>query len=362
MIADRFRERFGGSPSVIASAPGRVNLIGEHVDYNDGFVLPMAIDKRVWVAVAPNARGATHIEAGGGGARYVEAVLRLLRSPSFTIPDVDVLVAGDVPIGSGLSSSAALELATARAFAAFSGMSWDAPAMALLCQRAENEIIGVRCGIMDQLTSACGQRGCMLLVDCRSLDVTAHPVPLNLAVIVMDTGVRRSLAASEYNDRRAACERVIARIRAEEASVRSLRDVSAALLESARDLVDARDFDRASHVVAEMWRPQALVAALRDRDLTRAGALMSESHASLRDLYSVSSQQLDLICDMARQHPACVGARLTGAGFGGCAIALVDADRTDDFISVVQPQYESHSYKKSAFFVARPDDGARIES
>jgi galactokinase len=362
MIADRFRERFGAAPTVVASAPGRVNLIGEHTDYNDGFVLPMAIDRRVVVAAAPNGGRTLIIEAAHDGDRYVDAVAQLMRMPPWNVPGANVLVAGDVPIGSGLSSSAALELAAARALAALGGIHWNAETMARLAQRAENEIIGVQCGIMDQLTAACAERDRTLLIDCRSLTRHASVFPATVSIVVMDTGLRRHLTASEYNDRRAACERAVSRIRVLDPSVRALRDVSAELLAAAKRLIAGSDFARASHVVAENTRPHALQRALGQADWTLAGTLMNDSHASLRDLYDVSSEHLDIICELARAHPACHGARLTGAGFGGCAIALVRADGAAEFIRDVQPQYEAQTYKKSEFFVARADSGARLES
>ena len=354
MLADRFRARFGGAPDVVASAPGRVNLIGEHTDYNDGFVLPMAIDRRVWVAVRRRADDATDIDAQHDGGRYVRAVVEVLRR-THGIPGFDVLVEGDVPVGAGLASSAALELAAVRAIAELAEIAWDARTMARLAQRAENEIVGVQCGIMDQLAVACGRRDAALLLDCRSLEIEQVALPAEVAIVVMDTGVRRALAASGYNDRREACERA-----ARAFGVRALRDATPAMLEKAATL-DADARDRARHVIEENARPRALAAALRAGDFQRAGEIVNDSHTSLRDLYAVSSDHLDRVCALAREHPACYGARLTGAGFGGCAIALVRASDADAFIGAVQPRYEAATYKKSEFFVARADDGARLE-
>ena len=379
MIAARFRTRFGAEPAVIASAPGRVNLVGEHTDYNEGFVLPMAIDRRTVVAAAPRDDGRTiayaHLtgeeleinpgDAPGGGRRrwtdYVAGMLLVMREGGTAIPGLNLYIDSSVPMGAGLSSSAALELAVARAIASVAGIDWDPRGIARLAQRAENEFVGVSCGIMDQLIAASGRAGSALLLDCRSLEASVVPVPDDVAVVVMDTGVRRTLSGSDYNARRAVCEYVVHRVRALAPGVRALRDVSAALLGTARVLLDETAFRRARHVVEENARPAALAAALGARDFASAGAILDASHASLRDLFEVSSLQLDIACEEARMHPACWGARMTGAGFGGCAIALVSREGVDDFIGAVRPRYEGRTYQRSAFFTVRPDEGARPE-
>jgi galactokinase len=364
----------------VASAPGRVNLIGEHTDYNDGFVLPMAIDRRVAIAAAPRTddRVVLHSETFGEQAEfslgpdlrpgepavwsnYVAAVAWALRDAGIRVRGMDALVTGDVPLAAGLSSSAALEIASARAFCEVAGAAWEPVAMARHAQRAENEFVGVNCGIMDQLASACGRADSAMLLDCRSLEIRHFGIPADVVVVVMDTGVRRSLAGSEYNERRAACEAAVAIMRRTHASVRALRDVTPALLEECADRMDPVILRRATHVVMENARPAELAGALAAGDFTRAGDQMVESHASLRDLYEVSSVQLDLLCDLAREHPACFGARMTGAGFGGCAIALVRAGEATAFIADVLPRYEARSYKRSQFFIARPDEGARLD-
>lgn len=380
MIAERFRERFGAVPQVLASAPGRVNLIGEHTDYNDGFVLPMAIGRRVRVAAAPRADNRMvavseehHEEReilvsseslahrAGDWTAYVAAVASALTQDVRRTAGWNLVISGGVPVGAGLSSSAALELAVVRALCAVSEIPWDARAMARLTQRAENDLVGVRCGIMDQMAASAGRRGHAMLLDCRTLDLSYVPVPPDVAVVVMDTGVRRRLSGTEYNDRRQACERAVERIRAIAPGVRALRDVTPELLRKAEASLDPVVLRRARHVVEENRRPADMARALGARDFAAAGALMNESHASLRDLYEVSSVHLDLICEVARFHAACFGARMTGAGFGGCAIALVRSAGVDDFIRHVQPQYEARTYKGSDFFVADADEGARLD-
>jgi len=366
VIAERFREQFRADPQVLASAPGRVNLIGEHTDYNDGFVLPMAIDRRIHVALSSRSDSDINVVAeafparSGSYERYVEAVVAELRG-THALPGANLLIAGDVPIAAGLASSSALELAVARGLCELAGISWDPLTMARLAQRAENERVGVQCGIMDQISASCSRRGSAMLLDCRSLDLAYVDLADEVAIVVMDTGTRRGLGETAYNDRRAACERVVNVIRRVAPDVRALRDVSASLLKEAASLLEPVDLARASHVVHENQRPGALVQALSAFDYRAAGDVMNQSHASLRDLYDVSSLHLDIICEAARAHPACYGARMTGAGFGGCAIALVRSADSSSFISQVQPQYESHSYKRSDFFVVSPDEGARLE-
>ena len=379
LVSRKFRAKFGVHPIVVTSAPGRVNLVGEHTDYNEGFVLPMAINRRLAVAVAPrdDDRVVAFAESfgeqreldltgqTGTGARrwsdYVAAVLRAL-SDERPWSGMNVYVGTGVPIGAGVSSSAALEIALARAVTEAKGAPWDPIHMARVAQRAENEFIGVNCGIMDQLAAASAREGTALLLDCRTLAASYVEFPEDAAIVVMDTGVRRSLSASDYNARRSVCEYVVKRVRSLAPNVRALRDVNRALLETARVLLDSTAFRRARHVIEENTRPASLAAALSRGDYDAAGAVLDESHMSLRELYDVSSPHLDIICEEARGHAACYGARMTGAGFGGCAIALVTRSGVEDFIMSVQPRYESRSYKRSDFFMVRPDDGARVET
>jgi galactokinase len=355
-----------------------VNLIGEHTDYNDGFVLPMAIARYAVAAFRPRTDGVlrahsisfgetseARIEAlapagGHGWFDYVAGVAWALRSEGLPAPGVDLVVDGDVPIGAGLSSSAAVELATARALSAASGAAWDPVRMAKLGQKAENGYVGMNCGIMDQFASAACEEGRALLLDCRTLETRPVPVPGAAAVVVMDTGARRSLAASAYNERRAACERVVAEIARTKPGVRALRDASPADLEAARPRLDPVDAKRASHVVAEIARPEALAKALAGGDLARSGGLMNDSHTSLRDLYEVSSEELDLVTEVARRQPSCHGARLTGAGFGGCAIALVDASDVARFCDAVLAGYKARFDLPAALYPCRPVAGARL--
>jgi galactokinase len=377
-VERRFAEEFGAPAPRLAVAPGRVNLIGEHTDYNEGFVLPMAIGRATVIAFRPRAdrRLRAHAVAFGetkeidlallrplGGSdwlSYVAGVAWALADEGFEPPGLDAVIDGDVPIGAGLSSSASLELAAARAFAAAGGLPWDPVRMAKLGQKAENRYVGMNCGLMDQFASAVSREGCALLLDCRSLETEPVPVPAGTAVVVMDTGARRALAGSAYNDRRAACEAAVAALEPLAPGIRALRDVSLELLERGRDRLDPVVLKRARHVVPENLRPREMAAALHEGDLGRAGSLMNESHASLRDLYEVSCLELDAITDLARAQPGCYGARMTGAGFGGCAVALVAEKKTGTFCNAVLSAYRSKVDLPAALFACRPMAGARL--
>ena len=335
-------------PEGVAIAPGRVNLIGEHTDYNDGFVLPVALDRTVRIAFRARddrlVRAATGLRHESreftldrldpqrirGWAAYIAGVAWALAGDGIALRGADLEIESDVPNGAGLSSSAALEVACGLALATVAGASLDAARIATLCRRAENDFVGVACGVMDQMASACAREGHAVFLDCRSLAIEHVPIPASVAIVVIDTGARRSLASSEYNLRRAACERVAAAL-----SVAALRDTTLAQLESARDAIDPNDCRRAAHVIAENDRVLRTVAALRTGDVAAVGRLLVESHTSLRDLYEVSSPELDAAVDAAMSQPGCLGARMTGAGFGGCAVALVERMHVAAFTAAV---------------------------
>jgi galactokinase len=355
-----------------------VNLIGEHSDYNVGFVFPMAIDRAVGAAFAPRGDGRLRVHAvafdetreialeglepgaADGWLGYAAGVAWALREAGRDVGGADLAIESDVPIGSGLSSSAALELAVARALAAASGLPWSPVEMARVAQRAESGFVGVNCGLMDQLASALGEEGHALLLDCRSIETRRVPLPAEAVVVVMDTAAPRSLADSAYNERRAACEAAVAALRGLEPGIRALRDVDAALLERGRERMDAVAFRRASHVVPECRRPQALAERFEAGDLEGAGRLMDESHSSLRDLYEVSCPELETMTRLARERPGCFGARLTGAGFGGCAIALVERGAAPGFAEHVQAAYRSETGLPGELYPCRPTAGARL--
>ncbi len=369
-----------GARPVVALAPGRVNLIGEHTDYNDGWVLPMAIDRHVGVAAVPRGDRVLRAHAvafgetregrldelappgGGGWFGYVAGTAWAMRGAGLELRGADLVVDGDLPLAAGLSSSAALEMATALALCDLAGIEWRPLEMARLGQKGEGEYVGVRGGVMDQFTAALGQAGSALLLDCRSLTARAVGIPVEAAVVVMDTGAPRSLAGSAYNDRSASCRDAVSLLRQVRPEIRSLRDVDLELLDGERERLGEKLYLRARFVVEETGRPLAMAAALESGDLRAAGTLMNASHEGLRELYQVSSAELDLITEIARRRPGCFGARLTGAGFGGCAIALVAADRVGAFVDEVGAGYGARVSLPSAVFSVRAEGGARLLS
>jgi galactokinase len=372
-----FASQFGSDPRGVALAPGRVNLIGEHTDYNDGFVLPMAIDRGIAVAFAPRSDQIVRVHAAiSGETRELSVVSRQLASRDWSdyiagaiwamaqadlkVAGADLAVVGDTPVGAGLSSSAALELATLQALCACAGIDWHPTRMAHLARTAENDFVGVACGVMDQFASALGVEGGALLLDCRWLKWKTVPIPPGARVVVLDTGVRRALTTTAYNDRRGACERAVTAVRTRYPDVRSLRDVDKTMLAKVSDRMDREAYQRARHVVSETLRPEAMASALEAGELAHAGRLMNESHASLRDLYEVSSPELDAMVAWAQAQPQCYGARLTGAGFGGCAIALVNASGLTDFMRDVASGYRTSIGRTVDPFVVTPSAGARL--
>ncbi|HEX6059713.1 MAG TPA: galactokinase [Gemmatimonadaceae bacterium] len=373
-VARAFAERFGGPPAYVARAPGRVNLIGDHTDYNDGFVLPMAIDRAVWIAARRRADRRVVVRSldfdaeadfdldapavrGEGWVEYVRGVAWSLAEAGHALCGWEGVAAGDVPLGAGLSSSAALELATARAFDGACPLGWEPAAMARLAQRAENEWVGVNCGIMDQLISAAGAEGHALLIDCRSLETRPVPMPSGVSVVVLDTATRRGLVDSAYNERRAQCERAAAFF-----GVPALRDVDERAFEHRAAGLDPIIARRARHVVTENARTLAAAAALERADAPALGKLMNESHASLRDDFAVSRMELDAMVFLALGHAGCYGARMTGAGFGGCAVALVERSAASDFARVVARRYESDVGLSPSVYVCVASQGASLET
>ena len=372
-VAGAFHARFGADPAFLVRAPGRVNLIGEHTDYNDGFVLPIAIDRSVWIAARPRAdrrvrvrsldyEGEVELDldalahAADGWADYVTGVAWGLRGAGHPLTGWDGVMGGDVPRAAGLSSSAAVELAVLRAFAAAGDLPWDPRAMALLGQRVENQWVGVSCGIMDQLVIAAGREGHALLIDCRSLEIRPTPLPPGAAVVVLDTGTRRGLVDSAYNERRRQCEEAAAFF-----GVPALRDVDLPTFAARSGRLEPLARRRARHVVGENARTVEAAAAMRAGDLARLGKLMNASHDSLRDDFEVSNAALDTIVEIARRQPGCYGARMTGAGFGGCAVALVDAARAPAFIAAVEPADREATALEPHTYVCRAAAGATLE-
>jgi galactokinase len=371
-LASLFGAEFGCSPSIISDAPGRVNLIGEHTDYNEGFVLPMAIDRAVTVTAAPrddkkvrahsrqfDARDEwpadTPRRTGRGEWRdYVRGVAWALMEARFELRGADLLIDGDVPVGAGLSSSAALELAVAGALCAVAGIEASPEKLAILCQRAENNFVGVQSGIMDQLVSALGRAGHALMIDCRSLEIDHVPLPLEdhgLTLVVVDSRVPRQLSETPYNVRRRECTQAAGLL-----GVQTLRDARPEDVERLPEPLNRR----ARHVISENERVLEAVVSLRGGDTERFGALMYESHESLRNDFEVSCAELDLLVEIAAEAPGALGARMTGAGFGGCTVNLLPGDRVDEFRTVVTGRYERETGLSPCVYACRASDGLRV--
>jgi galactokinase len=351
-VVAEFKRCFGEPPTFVVRAPGRVNLIGEHTDYNDGFVLPMAIDRATWIAGRPRSdkrvvvqsldlKDASEVDLNSlqkgqqTWAEYIKGIAWALEEAGHKLHGWEGVLAGDVPIGAGLSSSAALEVGVARAFAVGSKLLWNPVEVAKLCQRADHQWMGINSGIMDQMISAAGQADHALLIDCRTLALRPVPLPKNVAIVVLDTATRRALVDSAYNDRRAQCEAA-----AKFFGLKALRDVSLKEFEARAYELDELTRKRARHVISENARTLRAAEVMQRGDARALGRLMNESHTSLRDDFEVSSRELDAMVDCARAVEGCLGARMTGAGFGGCAIALVVGDATDKFVKEVAVSYK----------------------
>jgi galactokinase len=348
-----------------------VNLIGEHTDYNDGFVLPMAIDRAIWIALRPRDDGhvlvysldfdqtieftLNELQKDSGWAEYIKGVAWALQQADYSLRGFEGIVAGDVPIGAGLSSSTAWELAAARAFSVASGFAWDAAQMARLGQHAENQWVGVNCGNMDQMISAAGEANHALLIDCRWLDTQSVPLPPETMVVVLDTATRRGLVDSAYNERRSQCEAA-----ARYFGVKALRDVSVDQFEARAHGLDPITRRRAWHVITENDRTLRAVQAMQRGDAGELGELMRLSHYSLRDNFEVSSLELNRMVECAERQAGCYGARMTGAGVGGCAVALVRAEAADQFAHAVAAQFQATTGLKPNIYVCVATNGAEI--
>ena len=359
-----------GKPDLIVRAPGRVNLIGEHTDYNEGFTMPMALPFDTVFVISRNGdplTGPVTIESEGFGtitmapgddpgevapwATHLAGVIDLLNRDGVPSGGWRATVATDIPTGASLSSSAALEVAEITGILALNDRSWPPIDVALLGQRVENEVVGLPSGIMDQFISAGAVAGHASLMDCRALTLTPKPLPSDVVIAVMDTGTRRVLVEAAYGERRAACERAVAAL-----GVSALRD---ATIEQLTVIADAVDRRRAHHIVSENERTLSAAAAMERGDVVELGRLMSESHVSLRDDFEVSAPALDHIVDVALESPGCLGARMTGGGFAGCAVALVRADQAEPFAKSVIARYRFDDYTAQVWICA-PSAGASV--
>jgi galactokinase len=370
LLKAKFRELFIDEPQIIVKAPGRVNLIGEHTDYNDGFVLPMAIDRAFWIALSPRQDGIVKVSSldmdeseefdvahpahkHGNWSEYLRGVAWHLTQQGIKLQGWNGVTAGDIPIGAGLSSSAAVELATARAFCAISNIDWRPVEMAKAAQRTEIEWVGVNCGIMDQLISAAGIAGHALLIDCRSLDFEAVPLPPETVVVVLDTSTRRGLVDSAYNERRRQCEQAAAFF-----GVPALRDVTMQDFAQESSGMPGMTQKRARHVISENERTLKAAEAMKAGDAVVLGSLMNESHCSLAEDFEVSNNALNAIVSLAQSRPECYGARMTGAGFGGCGVALVQKAGIASFTEFVVEKYRESTKLDAKLYICQAEDGA----
>jgi galactokinase len=374
-IEASFRLHFGSKARVFR-APGRVNLIGEHTDYNQGFVLPAAVNLSCWVAAAPRedrrfsiyaenfSEGAEveldAIDCGPkkGWASYPCGVAWSLEHAGYRLRGCNLFIQGEVPLGSGLSSSAAMEVATAMALLETSGLSPDRNEVSELCKRAENEYVGARCGIMDQFIACYGRAGHALLLDCRSLQWRPIRLPQTVALVVCNTMVKHDLAANEYNRRRAECEEGVGRLKKALPSIVALRDVTVDQLEDHRNLLPGRVYKRCRHVLTENERVLNVATALERGAINPLSIGMAESHASLRDDYEVSCHELDLLVEIATSQTGVVGARMMGGGFGGCTINLVERRSVEAVVFEITKEYQKKTGRRPETYCLEAAQGA----
>lgn len=383
-LTTSFQEMFGDMPAHIARAPGRVNLLGEHVDYNDGFVLPAAIDRATFVAFSPTDAHHSTLWAVDLNqkstfssetlphklqsdafplpewAHYPAGVMWALQKEKLNTPNIQAVFSSNVPPGSGLSSSASIEMAFMIAWQAVGG--WELPAMerALLGQKAENQYVGVNCGIMDQFASACGVENRLLLLDCRSLSWQLVLLPENVSIVIADTTIRRKLTSGEYNLRRSACEEAVRLLQQDLPEIESLRDVNLSDFNRLAAKLPGEIEKRARHVVEEIERTKQAQSLLEAGDVKRFGNLMNECHLSLRDLYEVSCPELNAMVSVAQSIEGCYGARLTGAGFGGCTVNLVAQENIKEFAQDLSKGYETKTGLHPEIYITFASNGAEL--
>ncbi len=371
-----FAALYGGEPTVWVQAPGRVDLMGSHTDYNEGYVLTMPIDRTTWIAARPRddrlvrlhslnlesgetfSLDDTQRSAAVPWTDYVRGVAKVLQDEGYALRGFDGLVHSTVPFSSGLSSSAALEVATATLFNTLGDLRLDAVRLAVLCQRAENSFVGVNCGILDQYTSAAGRAGHVLLLDCRHLTHTVTPIHPDIRIVICDTRYKRALTGSEYPQRRAQCEAGAAALAQRYPGVRTLRDVSLEQLDAARASLDETVYRRGRFIIQENQRVLDLSEALSAKDVPCIAALTAESFAGAHDLYEIVVPQMEAMIAAMRCAPGVLGARQAGAGFGGCMVAFVERDCVEAFSAHVRAAYQEATGIESAVYAVEAAPGA----
>jgi galactokinase len=377
-VTAEFTAHFGRPPELFVRAPGRVDAMGSHTDYNDGFVLTMSIDRDTWIAASPRSDGRVYVRSlnleghgdfaiedvmksrSPGWALYVQAVAAILAREGHALTGCDALIHGRVPIASGLSSSASLEAATAVLFAALGGYEIERVRMAQLCQAAENEIVGVSCGILDQYSSILGEAGSALLLDCRHLRHEYARIPASLRPVVCDTRSPRALSGSAYGERRSSCEAGARALAEWLPDVKALRDVSLADFVGHEAKLPAVVARRCRFVIEENARVHALARALGGDDRPAIGALCADSFAGARDLYEITIASMESMFDAMVGAPGVVGARQAGAGFGGCMVAFVEAARVDDFVAATASAYQRATGVRPEIHPVSPVGGAGV--
>jgi galactokinase len=374
-VSKAFYARFQERPAMVVRAPGRVNLIGEHTDYNDGFVLPVAVDRAAWLAASPREDAWATIRAvdmrndektfpvdrvpssDSSWADYPKGVVWALLEEGLSPVGINGVLTSDVPVGAGMSSSAAVEVTFAFAWNQLSEFGLKLSEIALLCQKAENQYVGVNCGIMDQMISACGKAGHAMMLDTRTLERAYFSMPEGIAIVVADSMVRRALSGSEYNVRRTQCEQAVSVIQKQQPEVSALRDVTPQQLERYQQQMPEIVYRRARHVVTENARVLRVSRALYEGRIEDVGQMLIEGHRSLRDDYEVSIAELDTLVEAAVEVEGCYGARLTGAGFGGCIIALAAEEAVPQVQAHLGEVYQATYGKQPAVYVTLPDNG-----
>jgi galactokinase len=380
MIEQSFQQTFGSPAEVVVRAPGRVNLIGEHTDYNDGFVLPAAIDRAITYAGRRRTDRRVRVYSDDFQAsaefdlddiqkdrehtwsNFLRGVSKFLEADGHRLTGAEIAFGGNVPREAGLSSSAAVEVGATAFWNKLLNLGLDPVYVVKLSRRTENEFVGVPCGIMDQFISALGRRDHALFLDCRDLTYRHVPLRAGVKIVVCNSGVKRALAQSEYEVRLKQCREAVAKIAATGRAVKSLRDVTLSDLEAVRGRMDNLLWRRAHHVVSENERTLEAVKVLQSGNLERFGELMNQSHESLRDDYEVSSKELDTLVELARKQNGVLGARMTGAGFGGCTVNLVRADAAGNFAQAVAEGYEKALGLKGEIYVCQASDGALVSA
>jgi len=377
MLQSEFSSRFNRRPSLFTQAPGRVNILGEHTDYNDGFVFPAAIDRYLSIVAAPRddsevraysldfqqesrfSLGSLEYSQEAPWSNYLRGVFQQYLKKGYSPRGVDLVLSGNVPVGAGLSSSAALEVAVAETLRVLFKLEITPVDLALLSQSAEREFVGVQCGIMDQFVSTLAQEGSAILIDCRDLSYSAFPLSSATSVVVCDSRVQRSLDSSAYNQRRSECEAAVEALKPVLGEIRALRDVKLGELEANQQLLDELVYRRARHVISENERVIRGIEMLKRGDIASYGRLLYESHRSLRDDYEVSCPELDVLVELAAEVRGTAGARMTGAGFGGCTVNLVRTESVDVFRSHLSDRYKARTGKECAVYACKPSDGVR---